>query len=104
MPTMAADVDALREIARAQPGAAMRSMGIKFPCPACRGEGHDTAGDNAILFNAGTWGCAWAKDTDVGLTHWTATWIDPGRLAASGSGGISPCPSGAGCGPICGPW
>ena len=60
----------LRAAALRQPGAVERSIGIKFPCPACRAEGCDEPGDNAILFNDGRWGCAWAKDTDLGRKHW----------------------------------
>jgi len=72
---MPADIDSastLREAALRQPGAVVRDMGIKFQCPACRREGFDGPQDNAILFNNGKWGCAWAKDTELGLTHWNA--------------------------------
>lgn len=62
----------LRDAAMRQPGAVERATGIKFACPACRDEGFDDPGDNAILFNDGRWGCAWAKDTALGRKHWEA--------------------------------
>jgi hypothetical protein len=65
---------AAREAALAQPGARRRPSGnIKFACPACVAEGHDTTQDNAVLFEAtGSWGCAWAGRTPLGRTHWQA--------------------------------
>jgi hypothetical protein len=89
---MAVDADALRAAALGQPGAVERAMGIKFPCPACRGEGHDTAGDNAILFKTGKWGCAWAKDTDLGRKHWQAIGEALGALSHRNSSGL-PAPT-----------
>jgi hypothetical protein len=66
--------DSVREAALAQPGARRRPGGkIKFACPACVAEGHDTAQDNAALFEAtGLWGCAWAGRTSLGRAHWEA--------------------------------
>lgn len=81
---MAADADALRDAALHQPGAVERTIGIKFPCPACRAEGHDKAGDNAILFHGGKWGCAWAKDTGIGLKHWQAIGEALGAFQSNG--------------------
>jgi hypothetical protein len=45
--------------AKAQPNAKERKDGIKFECPGCVAEGHDTDADNAVLWTAtGKWGCA----------------------------------------------
>jgi hypothetical protein len=62
----------LEAAALRQPGAVRRQHGIKFQCPGCAAEGHDKHRDNACLFPTGDWGCAWAKDTDLGLSHWEA--------------------------------
>jgi hypothetical protein len=64
--------EGLQASARQQPGAVTRTSGIKFQCPGCLAEGHDTSQGNAILFNDGSWGCAVAKDTPVGRQHWEA--------------------------------
>lgn len=72
MRTAAPDLDRLHEAALQQPGATRRDFGVKFRCPACAADGHDEHRDNACLFNDGTWGCAWAKDTGVGRAHWDA--------------------------------
>ena len=51
---------AAREAALAQPGARRRPSGnIKFACPACVAEGHDTTQDNAVLFEAHWPGLRW---------------------------------------------
>ena len=78
----AADLDRLQTAALRQPGAGSRSFGIKFQCPACHGEGHDDHQDNACLFNDGTWGCAWAKDTPLGRAHWEAIGVALGMSRA----------------------
>jgi hypothetical protein len=57
-----------------------RQAGIKFQCPACAAEGHDEHRDNAILFLDGTWGCAWAKDTENSRAHWDAIGYQLGAL------------------------
>jgi AAA domain len=67
-----ADLEQLESAAGCQPGAIRRDFGIKFQCPACAVEGHDQHQDNACLFSDGTWGCAWAKDTELGRVHWRA--------------------------------
>jgi AAA domain len=69
---IAADLEPLLAAALKQPGAVRRDFGIKFQCAACAAEGHDKHRDNACLFNDGTWGCAWAKDTELGRAHWEA--------------------------------
>jgi hypothetical protein len=74
-----ANVD-LQAIAMQQPGAVRRQAGIKFQCPACAAEGHDQHRDNAILFLDGTWGCAWAKDTEKSRAHWDAIGRQLGAL------------------------
>ena len=63
-----------RDAALGQPGARRRPSGkIKFACAACVAEGHDTAQDNAVFFEAtGTWGCAWASGSGLGRAHWEA--------------------------------
>jgi hypothetical protein len=66
------DLDRLEAAALQQPGAVRRHHGIKFQCPACAAAGHDQHRDNACLFTAGNWGCAWAKDTGEGRAHWDA--------------------------------
>jgi Bifunctional DNA primase/polymerase, N-terminal len=44
-----------------QPGAQLRASGmVKFQCPACLAEGHDSHKDNAVVFADGRWGCAYA--------------------------------------------
>ncbi len=67
-------VDAsLRDAALAQPDARPRPGKIKFACPACRAEGFDVPGDNAVYFETtGRWGCAWATGTPLGRRHWDA--------------------------------
>jgi len=86
---MAAELEHLHEAALQQPGATRRQSGIKFQCPACAAEGFDKPKDNAILFNDGTWGCAWAKDTELGRAHWEAigralgAFSDNGHLAGA---------------------
>jgi len=67
MPTR--DLEDLRAAALQQPGAIRRHAGIKFQCPACAADGHDTHQDNACLFNDGRWGCAWATDSELGRAH-----------------------------------
>src|SRR4029453_16211155 len=68
-------IEPLRTAALRQPGAHERASGmIKFQCPKCAAEGHDTHDDNARLFiNDGKWGCAFASsDTAKGRAHWEA--------------------------------
>jgi len=96
MATAADQTERLRAAVLAQPGAVERTEGIKFPCPACREEGHDKAGDNAILFTNGKWGCALAKGTDLGRQHWQA--IGEALGAFSHRNGSSP-PPGSAAGP-----
>jgi hypothetical protein len=61
-------LESLRASALQQPGAVRRDAGIKFQCPGCSAEGHDSHEDNAIVFNDGTWGCAVAKGTRLGVS------------------------------------
>lgn len=68
----AVDLERLLTSALQQPGAVRRDFGVKFQCPADAADGHDKHQDNACLFNDGTWGCAWAKDTELGRAHWEA--------------------------------
>jgi hypothetical protein len=73
--SIADTIEPLRTAALRQPGAHERASGmIKFQCPACAAEGHDTHEDNAGLFiNDGKWGCAFASsDTAKGRAHWEA--------------------------------
>ncbi len=72
MPRTHAEIERLEATALQQPGAGRRQHGIKFQCPACAAEGYDAPRDNACLFNNGSWGCAWAKDTEFGRAHWEA--------------------------------
>jgi len=67
-------LEALRTAALRQPGAVERTGIIKFQCPACAAEGHDTHQDNAVLFlDDGKWGCAVASiATTHGRAHWEA--------------------------------
>jgi hypothetical protein len=71
-------------VALGRPGAVERADGkIKFQCPQCDAEGHDTAHDNAAYFPAtDTWGCALG-----GRPHWEAilTVLDTGLTRANGS-------------------
>jgi AAA domain-containing protein len=85
MPTAAADLERLHQTALRQPGAVRRQAGIKFQCPACAAEAHDKHRDNAILFNDGTWGCAVAKDTELGRAHWDAIGHALGALGENGN-------------------
>ncbi len=70
-----------------QPGAKRRQAMVKFQCPACATEGHDRHQDNAAYFiGPRTWGCAWAKGTELGRVHWDAIGVALGRGgAAAGS-------------------
>jgi Protein of unknown function (DUF3987) len=63
------ELEDLQAVALQQPGAVRRHAGIKFQCPACAADGHDTHKDNACLFNDGRWGCAWATDSELGRAH-----------------------------------
>jgi AAA domain len=83
----AVDIEHLLEAARRQPGAVHRDFGIKFQCAACAAEGHDKHQDNACLFNDGTWGCAWAKDTELGRSHWEAIGRALSAFERDGHGG-----------------
>lgn len=70
---MAAAADTRLTAALRQPGAVQRDGYVKFACPGCVAEGHDRHQDNAAFFvDAGTWGCAYAKDTPQGREHWQA--------------------------------
>ncbi len=61
-PWMGPGADVLIRRAMDQPGAKRRGRGVKFQCPQCYAEGHDRHRDNAVVWNDGRWGCAWAPD------------------------------------------
>jgi hypothetical protein len=85
----------LEATALRQPGAIHRDTGIKFQCPECRAEGHDTHRDNARLARDGTWGCAVApKGSPLGSAHWRA--IRDALVAAATTNGSSPATAKAG--------
>jgi hypothetical protein len=59
------------------------SGAVKFACPQCQVEGHDRAGDNAVVFPNGKWGCAWAAGTALGRRHWEAIGMALGAFGRS---------------------
>jgi hypothetical protein len=50
-------IEVLLQRAQQQPGAKVRSRGVKFQCPACDRAGADRSRDNAMVWNDGRWGC-----------------------------------------------
>jgi hypothetical protein len=78
------DLARRQTMALRQPNARDRARYIKFACPACRAEGFDEPGDNAVLFPDGRWGCAWAAGTDRQRLHSRAIGIALGALLPGG--------------------
>lgn len=69
-----------------QPGASRRRIGVKFQCPGCAAEGHDTHRDNALVRLDGRWGCA------LNPSHRGAIAVALGVVAPDGPDGVMPGP------------